>query len=79
VNKTLAGLLESRNHAEVARRVGTGRNAVNRWAHGIGVPQAQRLPALAKVLGISIVELTRIVANDTKRIRAASVSDRDAA
>jgi len=67
VNTTLAGLLSPYNRAEVARKVGTTRSRVNRWANDQGAPDVHELPALAAVLRLDVTQLTSIIAADNAR------------
>jgi transcriptional regulator with XRE-family HTH domain len=73
VSSTLAALLGPYNRSEVARKVGTTRGRVNRWANDQGAPDVHELPALSKILRIDVAELTAIIAADNAR-RSAQVA-----
>ena len=49
------------SYAEIARKLGTSRNAVSKWARGATVPSVERWPALAEYLGITALELRDIL------------------
>lgn len=44
---------------ELALKMGVGQNTVSQWETGERTPKADKLPALAKILGCTVDELLR--------------------
>lgn len=42
------------NQSELARRLGVGRSAVHFWCNGVNKPKMNRLPLLARELGMEV-------------------------
>ena len=54
--------------SEVAKKLGVGVAAVNKWEHGLSKPRVDRLPAIAKLYGCTVDELLADV-NDSKVVQ----------
>lgn len=70
----LPDLLAPYNYSRVAEHVEVSKETVSNWANGKTSPSSERLPALAEILRIDLGDLARIVAEDSKKRTAASVS-----
>ena len=74
--RTIATAREKRgmNQSELARAVGVSPQAVQKWEAGASVPRANKLKAIAEVLGISIREIvpTRATPGTSSRRRRTS-------
>jgi transcriptional regulator with XRE-family HTH domain len=74
--RTLPALLAPYNQTRIAEHVGVTRAAVNDWAHNRTSPGTENLPKLAEILRVDLGDLTRIVAEDSRRRTPASDSSR---
>jgi len=68
VNRTFADLLVGRSQSKIARDLGVHRQQVHRWAKGLSMPTVERIPALAKILDVSVEELTLSIAGSATRV-----------
>ena len=63
-----------RPYEEVSPLLGAAFGTVHAWRHGTSLPPATRIPALAAALGVTEIELRRIIARDRARRSASRAS-----
>jgi len=68
---SLPGLLQAYPTETIAKAVKLDPDAVRAWRRGTQFPLPQRLPVLAKLLKIPLIELGEIIARDRKRYKEA--------
>jgi predicted DNA-binding transcriptional regulator AlpA len=66
--RTLRSLLSGKNAAHVAEQLGKGRATVYAWINEDRSPSITDIPALAKVTGLSIPEMTAVILATAQRI-----------